>query len=83
MEKSDSLKPGNQVKVTIWGPEDSRLYEATSDGFHNIETAITTALDNANLGINAENCVFEVTNLDTGVSHKYRFNAHGNLKLIV
>lgn len=83
MEKSDYLKLGQQVTVTIWGPDDSRLYQSTGTGFHSIEEAINEALANAGLTINPEDCVFEISNLDTGVSHKYRINAHGNLKLIV
>lgn len=83
MENFDSLKPENQVTVTIWGPDDSRLYQSTNTGFHSIEVAIREALANANLEINPEDCVFEVSNLTTGVSHRYRINAHGHLKLIV
>ena len=83
MENFDSLKPENQVTVTIWGPDDSRLYQSTDTGFHSIEVAIREALANANLEINPEDCVFEVSNLTTGVSHRYRINAHGHLKLIV
>lgn len=83
MENLDSLKPENQVTVTIWGPDDSRLYQSTNTGFHSIEVAIREALANANLEINPEDCVFEVSNLTTGVSHRYRINAHGHLKLIV
>ena len=83
MENFDSLKPENQVTVTIWGPDDSRLYQFTNTGFHSIEVAIREALANANLEINPEDCVFEVSNLTTGVSHRYRINAHGHLKLIV
>ena len=83
MEKFDSLKPGDQVTVTILGPDDSRLYESTNTSYHSIESAIRGALENANLEINPEDCIFEVSNQTTGVSHKYRINAHGNLKLIV
>lgn len=83
MEKSDALKLEDQVTVTIWGPDGSRLYEATNDGYHSIEAAISEAVDNAGLQLNPEDCVFEVTNNTTNVSHKYRINAHGNLKLIV
>lgn len=83
MEKFDSLKIGDEVNVTIWGPGDKRLYQSTGNGFHTIEGAIKTALNNAALEINPEDCVFEVANLTTEVSHKYRFNAHGNLKLII
>lgn len=83
MEKFDSLKPTNEVTVTIYAPDDSRLYQSTGTGYHSLETAINDALSKANIDTNPENCVFEVTNETTGVSHKYRFNAHGHLKLIV
>lgn len=83
MEQFDSLKIGNQVTVTIWGPEGECLYKSTNTGFHSIEAAINNALENAKLEVNPEDCVFEVTNHDSNVSHRYRINAHGNLKLIV
>lgn len=83
MEKSDLLKLGEEVTVTIYGPDDSKLYESTSTGFHTLDGAISTSIENASLNVNPEDCVFEVRNDTTGVSHKYRINAHGNLKLIV
>lgn len=83
MEKADYLKPEDQVKVTVSGPDGSKLYEATNTGYHSIESAIRETWDNANRDINPEDCVFKVDNLTTGVSHEYRINAHGNLKLIV
>ena len=83
MEKSDSLKLDNQVAVTVYGPDGTQLYESTGTGFHSIEAAINNASANANLDVNPEDCVFEVNNRTTGVSHRYRINAHGNLKLIV
>lgn len=83
MEKFDSLKLGNEVTVTIWGPDNSCLYKSTKTGFHSIEAAIQEALDSAAIEVNPEDCVFEVTNNESSVSHKYRLNAHGHLKLIV
>lgn len=83
METFDSLRPEEQVTVAIWGPDDSLLYKSTNSGRHTIEQAINDAIENANLGINPEDCVFEVTNHSTGVSHRYRLNAHGHLKLII
>lgn len=83
MEKFDSLKPGNQVKITIFAPDGSSLYQSTDTGYHSIEEAINIALDKANLEINPQDCVFEVTNETTDVSHRYRFNAHDHLKLII
>ena len=83
MENSDYLRPADQVTVTILGPDDSRLYESTGTGYHSLETAINDALANATLNVNPEDCVFVVTNQSNSVSHKYRINAHGHLKLIV
>ena len=83
MENIDSLKLDDQVTVSIWGPEGNCLYKSTNIGFHSLEVAINQAISNANLDTDPENCVFEVTNNTTGVSHKYRLNAHGHLKLIV
>lgn len=83
MKAADSLKRDEQVTVTIFGPEGSRLFQSTNTGYHSLEEAISDAITNANLEVNPEDCVFEVTNLSTDVSHRYRINAHGNLKLIV
>lgn len=83
MENSDYLRPEEQVKTTIYGPEGERIYEKEETGFRSIEAAIRNAIENAVLKTDPENCVYEVTNETTGVSHRYRINAHGNLKLIV
>lgn len=83
MEAFDTLKPQDPVSVTIWGPEDSRLYQSTNTGYHTVEEAVRIAIANAGLIVSPEACVFEVRNDDTLISHKYRFNANGNLVLIV
>lgn len=83
MENIDFLKLDNQVTVTIFSPDGGQLYQASGSGYHNIESAIRQTLANAALEVNPEDCVFEVANDTTGVSHRYRINAHGNLKLIV
>lgn len=83
MEKPDLLRIDNQVKVAVLGPDNNRLFEMTNTGFRSVEAAIKSAIEEANLAVNPEDCVFEVSDLTTGVSHRYRLNAHGNLKLIV
>ncbi len=83
MEAFDSLKPQDPVSVTIWGPEGSRLYQSTNTGYHSIEEAVRIAVANAGLVVNPEDCVFEIRNDNTLVSHRYRFNADGHLVLIV
>lgn len=83
MEAFDSLKPQDSVSVTIWGPEDSRLYQSTNTGYSSIEEAVRIAIANAGLIVSPEDCVYEVRNDETLVSHKYRFNADEKLVLIV
>lgn len=83
MEKSDFLKPEDRVTVTILNPEGTPVYRNTGTGYHSIEAAISDAVGNAALETNPEDCVFEVTNQQTAVSHRYRLNAHGHIKLIV
>lgn len=83
MEKSDALKREDQVTVTIYNPDGSPTYQTSGTGFHSIEAAISEAIGGAGLKVNPEDCVFKVSNDTTGVSHRYRINAHGNLKLIV
>ena len=83
MEKADSLKLTDRVSVIIFGPDNSQLYQTTDTGYHSIEKAIDGALAEAGIDVNPEDCVFEVSNLTSGISHRYRINAHGHLKLIV
>lgn len=83
MKTIDSLKTADHVTVTVWSPENTRLYRSTGTGFRSIEAAIKDTLEHASLTVNPEDCVFEVANQQTGVIHRYRINAHGNLKLIV
>ena len=83
MENIDLLKPEDKVVVTIFGPENNRLYQFTGRGYHNLESAVSDTVAKANLEINPEDCVFEITNETKAVTHRYRLNAHGHLKLII
>lgn len=83
MENIDALKPMDEVTVTVYGPDGSDLYKFTGSGFHNLDSAISQAVENANLSVSPEDCVFEVSNETKGVTHRYRLNAHGHLKLII
>ena len=83
MEISDALKPADLVKITVFGPDGSNLYHAADTGYHSILLAIKDVFDKSGLDVNPQDCSFEVTNESKGVTHQYRLNAHGNLKLIV
>lgn len=83
MKNIDTLRPDDSVTVTIFGPDNNKLYQTTGTGFHNVLTAIRNTVAEANLTLNPEDCVFEVANRTTEVTHRYRLNAHDNLKLIV
>ena len=83
MEKGDLLRPGENVEVSIYGPDGECLYKGTNDTYHTLEMAVDDSISKSGIDINPEDCVFEVSNLSTGVSHRYRLNAHGHLKLII
>lgn len=83
METIDSIKRDDKVSVSILGPDGQLLYQTASAGNHSIEQAINDAVQKANLQIDPEICSFKVSNLTTGISHDYRLNAHGHIKLIV
>lgn len=83
MEKSDLLKRDDKVTVTIFAPDGALLYQSTDTGYHTLDDAIKASTEKASLRTDPEDCSFEVTNERTGVSHRYRLNAHGKLKLIV
>lgn len=81
--ETDLLKRDDEVTVAIYGPDDKCLYKSTNTGYHTLDEAVRDSIERANLEINPENCVFEVTNNTSDISHRYRINAHGHLKLIV
>ncbi|MCH5241923.1 MAG: hypothetical protein J1F67_05820 [Muribaculaceae bacterium] len=81
--ETDLLKRNDEVTVTIYGPDNNCLYKSTKTGYHTLDEAVRDSINNANLEVDPEDCVFEVTNDTNNISHKYRINAHGNLKLIV
>ena len=79
MENIESLNPKDEITVTIWGPENSRLYQSTNTGYQTVEGAIREALTNAVLIVKPEDCLFEITNTNTFASHTYRLTADGKL----
>ena len=83
MEKNDFLRPGDEVTITFWSPEGERLFTTEGTSYHSLDSAVKETVEKGNLQINPEDCVFEITNHTTDLSHRYRINAHGNLKLIV
>ena len=83
MKTIDFLKRDDSVTTTIFGSDGKQLYRLTDTGYRSIEEAIKDAITNADLKTNPEDCVFEIDNRESGVSHRYRLNAHGNVKLIV
>ena len=83
MEEKDSIRIGDEVTVSIFGPDGSLLNKITKKDCHSIENVVEEAIRQSHIDISPEDCVFEVTNLTTGVSHRYRLNAHGHIKLII
>ena len=82
MEKADYIRPNDTVEITVVGPDSNVLYSSTVTGFRSIEVLIQSVIPEIG-DVNPESCVFDITNTETSVSHRYRLNAHGNVKLIV
>ena len=83
MESIDSLKRNDEVTVKIFNADNNLVYSGSGSGYHSLEQAIESSIQKVSENIIPEDCVFEVTNATTDISHKYRLNAHGNIKLIV
>ena len=83
MKDIDSIRTEDEIAVSIFGPDGSVLYKSTGKGYHNLEMAVNDAISRSQIKLDPKDCVFEVSNLDTGVTHRYRLNAHGHLKLII
>lgn len=81
--ESDFLKSDDRVKVSIIAPAGETVYSTELTGVHDLAAAIDLAFNESGINQDAENYVFEVANLNSGVTHAYRINAHGHLTLIV
>lgn len=76
------IHPEDKVRIDITS-EGKKVAEVESTGFHNIESAIMTAYKEKATDYPKDMCVFDVHNITSGTEERYRFNAHGHLKLIV
>lgn len=84
--ESDRLRPDNKILVKVYEDTGELAAESKGTGFHTVLEAINATYDSMTDDENKadkDDYVFEVSNLTTGVSARYRINAHGNLKLIV
>lgn len=80
----DRLKPEDNVKVDITNIDGNKTATYTGSGFSNISDAIDAAYDtNANSLGDKEIYVYTVTDEASGISHRYRINAGGHVKLLV
>lgn len=84
METPDRLRTQDMVRVTIINTQDHTMHTLTADGFHDIMEAIERAwADWTSHTGDIRDYAFQVDDLASGVSHRYRINAHGNLHLDV
>lgn len=80
--KSDYIHEGNKVSVDIFDADGKKVFTLETTHAHNIKEAVDEALEKSLPDVDAATAVFSVTNNDTGVTERYRLNAHGNLHLI-
>lgn len=72
------------MRVEVFDAEGRPLGKYEGSGMHTIEEAVRAAADSLDISTeSAQVCVYAVTDETDGVTSRYRFNAHGNLHLIV
>lgn len=79
----DRLHEMDNVRVIVYDPHSTIIFTLAGKGFHTVEEAIEKAFADSGIKGDIRDYVFRVTNEDTGVSHRYRMNAHEHTKLIV
>lgn len=75
------LLPQDDVRIELYF--NGKLKDAyQGSGYENIEEAIRAAFEGTDGNLNIEDYVFEVKDLTTGTSGRYRINAGGNVTLL-
>lgn len=80
--EANRLRPADRVQVQI-SDDTRRLGRFEGTGYHNIEEAVEAAYEAEHIEEPREDLVYTVTDMTTGTTERYRFNAHGHLRLIV
>ncbi|MBD5174148.1 MAG: hypothetical protein HDT08_05915 [Bacteroidales bacterium] len=75
------LYPQDDVRVEIY--YDGKLKDAyQGSGYETIEEAVRAAFEGVKSNANIEDFVYEVKDLTTGTTGRYRVNAGGNVTLL-
>lgn len=82
-ESGDRLRPEDEVKVIVIDDTGTLVYTYDAKGFHTLEDAAKTAFEASGIDSDIRDYTFRITNLVTGTSARYRFNAHDYLHLIL
>lgn len=84
--ESDRLRVGDKVLVKVYEDTGELAARSEGTGFHTVREAIDATYESMADGddkADKRDYVFEVSDLTTGTSARYRVNAHGNVRLIV
>lgn len=80
--EANRLRPEDHVSVEVFADGHGQgKYDGT--GFRNVEEAVETAYVKCGITVPKPDCVFEVSDDSRDTSERYRYNAHGHLRLIV
>lgn len=78
----DYIKKNDKVLIEIFSDEGKNVFTFHTSGESNLRDTVMQAYEASGLEQDIRTLVFRVTNENTGVSHRYRMNAHDNLHLI-
>lgn len=80
--EANRLRPTDRVTIDI-AVGGNKLFTFTGEGFHNIEGAAEAAYRASGISASKEDCVFTVADDTDATVQRYRYNAHGHLRLII
>lgn len=80
--EANRLNPTDRVTVRI-AIDGNHMFTFTGSGFHNIDSAAEAAYRASGITAPVEDCVFTVADDTEGTGQRYRYNAHGHLRLII
>lgn len=79
---TNRIRPIDDVKVDIYF-NGEKIDGYQGSGYHTVEEAVTAAYESSDrTRLGDEDYVYRVTNLTTGSTARYRFNAGENLKIL-
>ncbi len=80
--EANRLRPTDRVTIDI-AVDGKTAFTFTGEGFRNIDGAAEAAYRASGIMVPKEDCVFSISDQAEGTAQRYRYNAHGHIRLII